>query len=111
MPVMLAELGKVQPNITEPELGRARLMSQESTGSRCEQLARQIQAFDRVIPTGGSAAQDQCRDRGGYSARGGSALPWCANAGDGSDVGAGADVGEYRGDAVGLMRAAAFLAC
>ena len=57
MPVMLAELGKVQTHITEPELGRARaqlkaslLMSLESTGSRCEQLARQIQTFDRVIP-------------------------------------------------------------
>ena len=57
MPVMLAELGKVQEHITEPELRRARaqlkaslLMSLESTGSRCEQLARQIQTFDRVIP-------------------------------------------------------------
>jgi predicted Zn-dependent peptidase len=57
MPVMLAELGKVQQHITQPELGRARaqlkaslLMSLESTGSRCEQLARQIQTFDRVIP-------------------------------------------------------------
>jgi len=57
MPVMLAELGKVQQHITEPELGRARaqlkaslLMSLESTGSRCEQLARQIQTFDRVVP-------------------------------------------------------------
>jgi predicted Zn-dependent peptidase len=27
------------------------LMAQESTGSRCEQLARQIQTFGRVIPT------------------------------------------------------------
>ena len=26
-------------------------MSLESTGSRCEQLARQIQVFGRVIPT------------------------------------------------------------
>ena len=58
MPVVLAELGKVQAAITEPELNRARaqlkaslLMSQESTGSRCEQLARQIQTFGRVIPT------------------------------------------------------------
>ena len=58
MPVMLAELGKVQEAITAPELGRARaqlkaslLMSQESTGSRCEQLARQIQTFGRIIPT------------------------------------------------------------
>ncbi|WP_428493178.1 M16 family metallopeptidase [Rhodopila sp.] len=58
MPVMLEELGKVQAHISEPELSRARaqlkaslLMSQESTGSRCEQLARQIQTFGRVIPT------------------------------------------------------------
>ena len=57
MPVMLAELGNVQSHITQPELGRARaqlkaslLMSQESTGSRCEQLSRQIQTFGRVIP-------------------------------------------------------------
>jgi predicted Zn-dependent peptidase len=26
-------------------------MSQESTGSRCEQLARQIQTYGRIIPT------------------------------------------------------------
>ncbi|HEY4041105.1 MAG TPA: pitrilysin family protein [Rhodopila sp.] len=58
MPVMLGELGNVQVAITEAELSRARaqvkaslLMSQESTGSRCEQLARQIQTFGRVIPT------------------------------------------------------------
>ena len=58
MPVMLAELGKVQNHITAAELGRARaqlkaslLMSQESTGSRCEQLARQIQTYGRIIPT------------------------------------------------------------
>jgi predicted Zn-dependent peptidase len=58
MPVMLTELGKVQESVSEAELSRARaqlkaslLMSQESTGSRCEQLARQIQTFGRVIPT------------------------------------------------------------
>lgn len=58
MPVTLAELGKVQTEVTEPELARARaqvkasvLMSLESTGSRCEQLARQLQVFGRVIPT------------------------------------------------------------
>ena len=58
MPVMLQELGKVQGDISEKELNRARaqlkaslLMSQESTGSRCEQLARQIQTFNRVIST------------------------------------------------------------
>jgi predicted Zn-dependent peptidase len=58
MPVTLEELRKVQLKVTEPELARARaqvkaslLMSLESTGSRCEQLARQIQVFGRVIPT------------------------------------------------------------
>ncbi len=58
MPVTLAELRKVQTEVTEAELSRARaqvkaslLMSLESTGSRCEQLARQLQVFDRVIPT------------------------------------------------------------
>jgi predicted Zn-dependent peptidase len=58
MPVVLAELGKVQDHVNEPEIARARaqvkaslLMSQESTGSRCEQLARQIQTFNRVIST------------------------------------------------------------
>jgi predicted Zn-dependent peptidase len=58
IPVTLDELRKVQHAVTEPELARARaqvkaslLMSLESTGSRCEQLARQIQVFDRVIPT------------------------------------------------------------
>ena len=58
MPVTLDELRKVQEQVSEQELARARaqvkaslLMSLESTGSRCEQLARQIQVFDRVIPT------------------------------------------------------------
>ncbi|HTC11953.1 MAG TPA: pitrilysin family protein [Acetobacteraceae bacterium] len=58
MPVTLTELHKVQHAVTETELARARaqvkaslLMSLESTGSRCEQLARQLQVFGRVIPT------------------------------------------------------------
>ena len=58
VPVTLEELRKVQHGITEDELARARaqvksslLMSLESTGSRCEQLARQIQVFGRIIPT------------------------------------------------------------
>lgn len=58
MPVMLDELGKVQTGITPAELNRARaqlkaslLMSMESTGSRCEQLARHIQTWGRVIST------------------------------------------------------------
>jgi len=57
MPVTLAELRKVQSEVTEAELSRARaqvkaslLMSLESTGSRIEQLARQIQIHGRVIP-------------------------------------------------------------
>jgi predicted Zn-dependent peptidase len=57
VPIALDELHKVQHGITDAELARARaqvkaslLMSLESTGSRCEQLARQIQVFGRVIP-------------------------------------------------------------
>jgi predicted Zn-dependent peptidase len=57
MPVTLEELAKVQQNVTAAELNRARaqlkaglLMSLESTGSRCEQLARQWQIFGRLIP-------------------------------------------------------------
>jgi predicted Zn-dependent peptidase len=33
------------------------LMSLESTGSRCEQLARQMQVFGRPVPTGESVAK------------------------------------------------------
>jgi len=58
IPVTLEELRKVQFGATQEELNRARaqvkaslLMSLESTGSRCEQLARQMQVFGRVIPT------------------------------------------------------------
>jgi predicted Zn-dependent peptidase len=58
MPVTLEELRKVQTSVTEAELARAKaqvkasvLMSLESTGSRCEQLARQIQVFGRVLST------------------------------------------------------------
>jgi len=64
MPVTLEELRKVQHTVTEAELNRARaqvkaglLMSLESTGSRCEQLARQIQVFGRVIPTAETVAK------------------------------------------------------
>ena len=58
VPVTLEELRKVQTGVSQAELDRARaqvkaslLMSLESTGSRCEQLARQIQVFGRIIPT------------------------------------------------------------
>jgi predicted Zn-dependent peptidase len=64
MPVTLEELRKVQEEVGEPELARARaqvkaslLMSLESTGSRCEQLGRQIQVFGRVIPTAETVAK------------------------------------------------------
>ncbi len=57
VPVVLEQLGRVQHDVTEVELARARaqvkaslLMSLESTGSRCEQLARQWQVFGRVMP-------------------------------------------------------------
>jgi len=58
VPVALEELRRVQHDVNEAELARARaqvkaglLMSLESTGSRCEQLARQFQVFGRIIPT------------------------------------------------------------
>ncbi|MBS0643269.1 MAG: insulinase family protein [Proteobacteria bacterium] len=58
VPVTLEELRKVQSEVTEAELARARsqvkaglLMSLESTGARCEQLARQMQIYGRVIAT------------------------------------------------------------
>ncbi len=57
LPVTLEELRKVQSEVGARELARARaqvkaglLMSLESTGSRCENLARQLQVFGRVIP-------------------------------------------------------------
>ncbi len=64
MPVTLEELAKVQHNISAAELNRARaqlkaglLMSLESTGSRCEQIARQFQIFGRVIPAAETVAK------------------------------------------------------
>ena len=64
MPVTLEELRRVQEDVTPDELARARaqvkaslLMSLESTGSRCEQLARQMQVFGRVLPTEESVAR------------------------------------------------------
>ncbi|HVY15477.1 MAG TPA: pitrilysin family protein [Rhodopila sp.] len=64
VPVMLQELRNVQADVSEAELGRARaqlkaslLMSLESTGSRCEQLARQLQTYGRIIPTSETIAR------------------------------------------------------
>jgi len=56
VPVALEELKRVQHDVTADELNRAKaqlrasvLMSLESTGSRCEQLARQLQVHGRII--------------------------------------------------------------
>ncbi len=64
VPVTLEELRHVQHGVREDELARARaqvkaslLMSLESTGSRCEQLARQIQVFGRTVPTAETVAK------------------------------------------------------
>ncbi len=66
MPVTLEALRDVQHTVTETELARARaqvkaslLMSLESSGSRCEQLARQMQVFGRVVPTAETVAKLQ----------------------------------------------------
>ncbi len=64
MPVTLEELAKVQTHVTAAELSRAKaqlkaglLMSLESTGSRCEQVARQWQIFGRIIPAAETVAK------------------------------------------------------
>ena len=64
VPVTLEELRRVQQDADEAELRRARaqvkaslLMSLESTGSRCEQLARQMQVFGRIIPVAETVAK------------------------------------------------------
>ena len=64
VPVTLEELHRVQIDANEAEVRRARtqtkaslLMSLESTGSRCEQLARQYQVFGRVITTAETIAR------------------------------------------------------
>ena len=59
----------MQSGVTQDELNRARaqvkaslLMSLESSGSRCEQLARQMQVFGRVVPTAETVAKLQAVD-------------------------------------------------
>lgn len=56
IPLITEELSKLQENIEEDEIARARaqlkasiLMSLESTSSRCEQLARQMSIYGRPI--------------------------------------------------------------
>ncbi|AOX18100.1 M16 family metallopeptidase [Kozakia baliensis] len=64
VPVVLDELHRIPDGIAPDELARARaqlksslLMSLESTGSRCEQIARQLQIHGRVIPTSETVAK------------------------------------------------------
>ncbi len=64
VPVTLEELRRVQLDAGEEELRRARaqvkaglLMSLESTGSRCEQLARQMQVHGRIVPVAETVAK------------------------------------------------------
>ena len=64
VPATLEELHRVQIDANQAELNRARaqvkaslLMSMESTGSRCEQLSRQMQVFGRIIPTAETVAK------------------------------------------------------
>ncbi len=58
IPVLCHETVSLADNLTEEEVARAKaqlkssiLMSLESTSSRCENLARQLQVYGRVIPT------------------------------------------------------------
>ncbi|MBS0959392.1 MULTISPECIES: M16 family metallopeptidase [Acetobacter] len=64
VPVMIEELHKVQKLVSAEELSRAKaqlkaslLMSLESTGSRCEQIARQLQLFNRIVPVAETTAR------------------------------------------------------
>ncbi len=64
VPATLEELHRVQIDANEAELRRAKaqvkaslLMSLESTGSRCEQLSRQMQIFGRIVPQAETVAK------------------------------------------------------
>lgn len=57
MPILIQELKKIQEFIKPEELQRTKaqlksslLMSMESTASRCEQIARHLQIYNRIIP-------------------------------------------------------------
>ncbi|HEY5299752.1 MAG TPA: pitrilysin family protein [Acetobacteraceae bacterium] len=104
IPVTLDELRKVQHEVTDAELSRARaqakaglLMSLESTGSRCEQLARQIQVFGRVVPVAETVAKINAVDRAAIqraAARHFRAAPTLAVLGPGGQVPSLASVAE-----------------
>jgi len=64
VPVTLAELARVQRDVNADELARAKaqlkaslLMSLESTGARCEALARQLAVHGRIVPTAETVAK------------------------------------------------------
>jgi predicted Zn-dependent peptidase len=64
VPATLAELRAVQAAVTADELARARaqvkaglLMSLESTGARCEQLARHLEIWGRPVPVAETVAR------------------------------------------------------
>lgn len=57
-PVLIEEIKKIQQQVMPDELKRTRaqlksslLMSLESTANRCEQIARQLQIYKRILPT------------------------------------------------------------
>ncbi len=102
MPVTLEELRKVQQNVSETELARARaqvkaslLMSLESTGSRCEQLARQLQVFGRVIPVTETVTKINAVTVDGRTACGGPPFPLGADTGGAGTGRSGSWTGRY----------------
>ena len=112
VPVTVEELRKVQTDVTQDELDRAKaqfraslLMSMESTGSRTEQLARQIQVHGRIIPVEETKAKHRRgHHRGGAGSRP-RRLPRAADAGGARPGRQGARPGRDRRPAGGLSRA------
>ena len=95
--------------MTEAELARARaqvkaslLMSLESTGSRCEQLARQLQVFGRVVPTAETVAKINAVTTEDVLPRRRPLFRGAPDAGGDGPGRARAGAGEYRGEAGGL---------
>jgi predicted Zn-dependent peptidase len=70
IPLVCDELGKIEDDVSDAEISRARaqlksgmLMSLESTSARCEQLARQLMVFGRPIPVAESVGLIEAVDR------------------------------------------------
>ncbi|HXP95146.1 MAG TPA: pitrilysin family protein [Telmatospirillum sp.] len=75
IPVVCDEVMKVTQSVQADEVQRARaqlkasiLMSMESTSSRCEQLARQLQAYGRLVPVEEMVAKVEAIDAAAVSA-------------------------------------------